>query len=298
MKVLVSGSAGQVGSCLVEYLMKDHDVVGVDLRTPVWSEVKQVTVQGDVRDPGLVKKLLKGVDVVVHAAARVNVQASLREPLEDASHNIDGTLSLLECAREENLHRFIYISSAAVYGRQETIPISEDHRPHPLSPYGASKLSGEIYTLVYFHSFDLPGVCIRPFNIYSERQDPDSPYSGVIARFKHAILNGNPPVIYGDGSHTRDFIHVRDVVRMIERCMDSKRCVGKVYNCGTGTGTSILSLANLMISLSGKELKPLFEEERRGEIEHSVADITRARVDLGFEPGIPLEQGLREILES
>lgn len=297
MKILVSGSAGQVGSSLVEYLMKDHQVVGVDLRVPGWDEVKRLTVQGDVRDAGQMKKLIKDIDVIVHAAASVNVDASLKEPIEDASHNIDGTLTLLECARDANVQRFVYISSAAVYGNPQSIPIKEDEHLHPLSPYGASKLTGEIYSMVYYRSFDLPSVCIRPFNIYSDRQDPDSPYSGVITRFKDCISKGKPPVIYGDGCHTRDFIHVCDVVKMIEKCMSSKRSVGRVYNCGTGVGTSIMSLANLMISLSGKDVVPTFEQERSGEIAHSIAETTRSKMELGFEPTVKLEKGLKEILE-
>jgi UDP-glucose 4-epimerase len=298
MKILVSGSAGQVGSSLAEYLMKDHQVVGVDLRIPEWDEVKKLTIKGDVRDAGHIKKLMKDMDVVVHAAAQVNVDASLKEPIVDASHNIDGTLTLLECARDINVQRFIYISSAAVYGNPPAIPITEDEHLHPISPYGASKLTGEIYSMVYYRSFDLPTVCIRPFNIYSERQDPESPYSGVITRFKENLSNGKPPVICGDGGHTRDFVHVCDVVKMIERCISSKRSVGRVYNCGTGIGTSIKSLADLMIAISGKNVRPAYDKERPGEIDHSVAEITRAKMELGFQPSTTLEKGLRELLES
>ena len=297
MKVLVSGSAGQVGSSLVEYLMKDHQVVGVDLRVPEYEDVKKLTAKGDVRDAGQMKKLMKDIDVIVHAAASVNVDASLKEPIEDASHNIDGTLTLLECARDVNVQRFIYISSAAVYGNPQSIPIKEDEHLHPISPYGASKLTGEIYSMVYYRSFDLPAVCIRPFNIYSERGDPNSPYSGVITRFKDSIARSKSPVIFGDGCHTRDFIHVLDVVKMIERCMSSKRAIGRVYNCGTGIGTSIMSLANLMISLAGKKVEPTYEKERPGEIAHSIAETTRSKMELGFEPTVKLEKGLKELLE-
>lgn len=298
MKILVSGSAGQVGSSLAEYLMKDHQVVGVDLRVPEWEPARKISIKGDVREAGHMKKLMKDVDVVVHAAAQVNVDASLKEPIVDASHNIDGTLTLLECARDINIQRFIYISSAAVYGNQPTLPITEDEQLHPISPYGASKLTGEIYSMVYYRSFDLPTVCIRPFNIYSERQDPESPYSGVITRFKEGLANGKPLVIYGDGSHTRDFVHVCDVVKMIERCISSKRSVGRVYNCGTGKGTSIKTLADLMIAISGKNVKPTYDKERPGEIEHSVAEVTRAKMELGFQPSTTIEKGLRELLES
>jgi len=296
MKILVSGSAGHVGSALAEYLLKEHDVVGVDLCTPECDPVKSATVKGDVRDAKRMEALMKDVDVVVHAAARVSVDASLKEPIEDASHNIDGTLTLLECARDLNLKRFVYISSAAVYGNPASIPIKEDEHLHPLSPYGASKLTGEIYSMVYYRSFDLPTVCIRPFNIYSKRQDPDDPYSGVITRFRRCISKGKPPVIYGDGCHSRDFVHVSDVVMMIDSCISSKRAVGRVYNCGTGVGTPIKSLADLMIAISDRTVKPAYEKERPGEISHSVADISRAKMELGFEPTVKVEDGLREIL--
>lgn len=296
MKVLVTGSAGQLGSYLAERLGERYDVVGVDICTPAWKEVRDLTVRGDVRDAERMRALTDGVDVIIHAAARVSVEASLKDPLEDASHNIDGTLTLLECAREKDIHRFIYVSSAAIYGEPERLPISEDHHLHPLSPYGVSKMSSEMYCTVYHRTLGLPVVCIRPFNIYSDRQDPSSPYSGVITRFWERISSGEPPVIYGTGRHTRDFIDVDDVIRMIETVIRSNRAVGKTYNCGTGRETSIAALASLMVDLSGKDLTPVHAPERPGDIVRSAADMQHPREDLGFEPAIPLEKGLARLL--
>lgn len=179
----------------------------------------------------------------------------VKEPLFDAENNIVGTLNLLEAARRTSgLKRFIYFSSAAVYGFPERIPLGEDHSCKPISPYGVSKLTGEFYARIFYELYGVPTIYIRPFNVYGKNQDPNSPYSGVISKFIDRIKNGLPLVIYGDGSQTRDFISVQDVAMMVLLFIENDKAIGETFNCGTGREVSLNDIANIMISLSGRNL--------------------------------------------
>ena len=294
MKILVTGAAGQLGSYLVERLSVEHEVTGLDLRAP---EPQQETfVKGDIKDYKLAMNLCKDKDAVIHAAAQVSVDRSVSDPVLDASENIMGTINMLEAATKTMAGQFIYISSAAIFGDPVKTPLDEGHPTSPLSPYGASKLAGEKYALAFHSTYGLNATSIRPFNIYSPRQDPLSPYSGVITRFIDMAKEGGPLTIHGDGSQTRDFVHAEDVVKMVELCLGNEKAYGQIFNCGTGKATSVKELAEIVIELSGKEIELTFGERRKGDILHSLADISRAREILGYQPKVELKEGLGQLI--
>ena len=210
-----------------------------------------------------------------------------------------GTLNLLNAARNADIKRFVYFSSAAVYGDTVHLPVDENHPQDPMSPYGVSKLSGEKYALAFNKVYGLPTTAIRPFNVYSPRQDPSNPYSGVISKFIDNVSKGQPPVIFGDGTATRDFVSVHDVVDMVMLMLEKDEAVGKVFNCGTGKPTRIDELAQIVIDLYGNDrLKPELQPERPGDIKDSYADISLAKKVLGYEPKVSLKDGLQEIIDS
>ena len=296
MKILVTGVSGQLGSYIAEALSKEHEIVGLDLRKPVFPVGKARFVMGDIGDYRLAMDLCRGSDVVIHTAAQVSVDRSISDPVFDAKENILGTVNMLEAATKSMVGQFIYISSAAIYGTPQNIPVDESHPTRPLSPYGVSKLAGENYAFAFGETYGLSVTSIRPFNIYSPRQDPNSPYSGVITRFVERVGEGKPPVIQGDGGQTRDFVSAADVVRMAELCLGQDRAKGQIFNCGTGKGTSIKELANIIIKLSGKKLDPEMAPARKGDIRDSVADISRARKLLGYKPTVTLKEGLAQLV--
>ena len=295
-KVLVTGSSGQLGSYLCELLARDRDVVGLDVRPQPIRALRPLCIVGDITEGRDVRKALKGVEGVIHCAAQVSVERSLLDPLSDARTNVLGTVNLLHESVQAGVGKFVYVSSAAVYGPPRYIPIDEGHPTHPMSNYGASKLSGEKYTLAYAKTTPMEVVSVRPFNFYSPRADPGSPYSGVITKFVARLKAGKPPVIEGDGKQTRDFIHARDVAEMLALVLDKKGVNGEAFNCGSGVSTSILGLAEKAIAASGLSLKPEFTSPRVGDIRDSLSNNAKAREVLGFRAKIPLEEGLAELM--
>jgi UDP-glucose 4-epimerase len=298
MKVLVTGTAGQVGSYVVEHFAERHEVVGIDMRKPIYPKAAESTIEGDVRNQQLMIHLLKDVDVVVHCAALVSVEESIKRPDAYTENNVLGTSKVLGASLDAGVKRFVYVSSAAVYGNPVKLPIREDHPLQPVSPYGWSKLGGEWYTQHFYEHLDLPTTIVRPFNIYSARQDPSNPYSGVISKFIARIRAQKPPVIQGDGRQTRDFVSARDVVKFVSLAAERKGAVGQVFNCGTGTKTSINHLASELIDIAGAYLEPEHAPTRPGDLKHSFADMARARRLLGFEPSVKLKDGLRELMRG
>ena len=294
-KVLVTGSSGQLGSFACELLVKSNDVVGLDIRPQPHEQLKEISTLGDITKPTDVRKAVRGVDAVVHCAAQVSVEKSTQDPISDSKTNVLGTVNLLHESAHAGVKRFIYVSSAAVFGPPKHIPIDEDHPTQPMSNYGASKLAGEKYTLAYARTSAMEVVSVRPFNFYSTRADPESPYSGVITKFVSRLKAGRPPVIEGDGKQTRDFIHARDVVEMLVLVLNKKGVNGEVFNCGSGVSTSILELANRAIAVSGHRLKPEFTSPRVGDIRDSLSDNAKAWKLLGFRPKISLDDGLAEL---
>lgn len=290
MKILVTGTSGQIGSYVLERFAERHDAIGVDIRPCQIENLKDSVVQGDLRNYGFVERVVRDVDAIVHLAAQVSVENSWNDPVYDAESNIIATINLLKACVEAGVGKFIYISSAAVYGNPKYIPVDEEHPKDPISPYGVSKLAGEYYCRVF--SDKIHTVIVRPFNVFSLRMDPSSPYSGVIAKFISMVKQKQPPILYGDGKQTRDFVHVGDVVNFVEIALKRGEN-GEAYNVGTGKETSILELAKLTIDIAGINTKPVFDKPRKGDIRRSCADISKAR-KLGFEP----ETNLRRDLES
>lgn len=300
-RVLLTGGLGQVGSYLCEELAISGHVVTIldNLSAGFRTYPPEANfVKGDIRDRALVNILVMQADVIIHCAAQISVARSIEDPGFDAENNIIGTINLLNAARNSNITRFIYFSSAAVYGDPVRLPVDEAHPQNPMSPYGASKLSGEKYALMFHEAYGLPVTAIRPFNIYSPRQDPSNPYSGVISKFIDNVSQGKPPVIFGDGSATRDFVSVHDVVRLVMLLLEKDEAVGKVFNCGTGRSTTINELAQMIIDLYGKDLKPIYEPARPGDIKYSYADISLAKNMLGYKPEVGLYAGLKEMKEK
>ncbi len=296
MKVLVTGSSGQLGSYICEHLAGAHEVSGLDIVPSPYASTRDLTVPGDIRNEADAVRATRGVDSVVHCAAQVSVERSTEDPVGDAQANVIGTVNMLTASARSGVRRFVYVSSAAVYGNPRGVPIPEDHPTEPMSNYGASKLAGERFTLAFGHTTRMEVVAMRPFNFYSVRADPSSPYSGVITKFVERVRKGKPPVIEGDGLQTRDFIHARDVAAMAVRLLDAPSVSGMVFNCGSGRSTSILDLARTTVSVSGRRLEPEFTDPRKGDIRHSLADVTRAKEKLGFSPKVSLEEGLSELL--
>ena len=289
-----------MGSYLCEELVQNGHVVTIldnlssSSKNPYPPEAN--FVKGDIRDAGLVNILVSNADIVIHCAAQIYVSRSMEDPVFDAQNNVLGTVNLLNAARKASIKRFVYFSSAATYGDTVHLPVSESHPQEPLSPYGASKLAGEKYALMFHRAYGLPTTSIRPFNIYSPRQDPSNPYSGVISKFIDKVHDNKPPIIFGDGSATRDFVSVHDVVDMVMLMLENDACVGKAFNCGTGRATRIDELARMVIYQYGKDMKPEFQPERPGDIKDSYADISLAKKVLGYLPKVSLKDGLQELV--
>ena len=302
-KILVTGNLGQLGSYLSENLMeKNYEVIGLDNKTNNCSilpdKLDKISQIGDIKDKKSVIKAIKNVDAVVHCAAQVSVEKSMIDPINDLENNVLGTLNLLKCAVDSNsIKRFVYISTAAVYGNPIKLPITEDHPKNPISGYGLSKLTAERYVNMFWQIYKLPTVIIRPFNFYSERADPKSPYSGVITKFISRVKENQPPIIEGDGNQTRDFIHALDVVQMIVLTLEKEKSIGETFNCGSGNQTSINNLAKIIINASKKSLKPMYTKDRVGDIKYSYTDIKKAQDLLGFNPKIKLEDGMIDLIK-
>lgn len=297
-KILITGGLGQLGSYLVDALFLRNKVTILDNFSSVAREKvpdKVKIIRGDIQDKK-VRDLVHANEIIIHAAAQVSVAKSMQDPIFDAKNNIIGTLNLLEGARNSKIERLVYFSSAAVYGNPIYLPIDELHPQNPLSPYGTSKLSGEKYCLMYNQAFGLPTVCLRPFNIYSQRQDPTSPYSGVISRFIERVKNNHSPLIFGDGTQTRDFVSVHDVVDMTLLVIENEDAIGKVFNVGTGIATRIDELAKMIIELYEKEIEIEYTSAREGDIKESYADISKAK-SIGYAPKVRLDEGLKEFAD-
>lgn len=297
MRVLVTGSSGQLGSYVCELLAKGHKVTGLDIRRQPYVSLRAISATGDIRKPEDVSAALKGVEGVVHCAAQVSVDKSLQDPLTDVETNVVGTLNLLHESARAGVSKFIYVSSAAVFGEPKRIPIDEMHPTDPMSNYGASKLAGEKYALAYSKNTKMEVVCVRPFNFYSPRADPSSPYSGVITKFVTRAKAGQPPLIEGDGGQTRDFIHARDVAAMLGTILARDGMRGELFNCGSGISTSIIDLARLVIRASGKQMDPVFGPARVGDIRDSLCNTAKSKKVLGFNTRISLAEGIAELMQ-
>ncbi len=303
-RVAITGGAGFIGSHLAEELARRSYYVIIldDFSTGKTENVelllKRANVEfhkGSVTDGILLQKLFRGVDYVFHLAAIPSVTRSIDDPLASCETNITGTLNVLLAARDNGVRKVIYASSSSVYGDTPTLPKSEDMLPNPQSPYAVTKLASEYYCRVFQQVYALPTICLRYFNVYGPRQDPNSQYAAVIPRFRERVSKGNPPVIFGDGEQTRDFTFVKDVVEANILAGESE--LTGTFNIGKGECVSINQLAGLITRLIGDKLEPIHQAPRPGDIRHSLADISRARA-FGYEPRFSLETGLRETMRS
>jgi len=254
-------------------------------------------VDGDVAVPATATRAVQGVGVVFHLAARASVQHSVEDPLGSHRTCATGTLQILDAARKASVRRVVYAGSASAYGIPAGDVQSEADPLRALSPYAAAKLAGEFYCQSFAATYGLETVVLRFFNIFGPRQRADSPYSGVIALFAAAMLQGKTPRINGDGLQTRDFTYVGDVVHALTKAADTSGIAGRTYNVGTGRGTSLLDLVAALNRLLGKNVKPEHGPRRAGDIRHSRADISAIRRDLGYEPAFSFEEGLSRTLQ-
>jgi UDP-glucose 4-epimerase len=301
---LVTGGAGFIGSHLVERLTAQGQRVRVldDCSTGLRSNLDHVhpspeLIIGDVADPAAVARATDGVGVVYHLAAMASVQKSVEAPAETHRVCDTGTHTVLDAARRTKVRRVVYAASASAYGIPAGEVQTEADPVQPLSPYAAAKLAGELYMQAFAATYGLETVRLRFFNIFGPRQRADSPYSGVIAIFAGLLTAGRIPTIYGDGLQTRDFTYVSNVVQVLLKAASAPNVSGQVYNVGTGRKITLLDLVSTLNQLLGTNLAPRHESERAGDIRHSRADISRTRRDLGYEPEIGFEEGLRQTLQ-
>jgi UDP-glucose 4-epimerase len=304
LKVLITGGAGFIGHHLALHLSSlGYEVLCLDNLSRSSPEVVKTLrssnidlIVADVLDINSLELIMSRFkpEVVIHTAALVSVEESVRKPEDYFRCNVLGTLNTVRVSTNYGVSRFIYLSSAAVYGDPIKLPVSEEHPLNPKSPYGLSKLIGEEVVKLYHRMYGLEYVILRLFNVYGPRQSLN-PYSGVITKFIDRVCKGLPPVIYGDGTQTRDFIHVLDVCRATQLSI-STEYVNEVYNIGSGKPLSINELANLIIRISKLELRPTYEPSRPSDIRHSYADISKAVKYLGFKPSVSIEEGIEELL--
>jgi len=295
-RVLVTGGAGFIGSHIAERLDPDNDVVILDdfssgMRAHCPDEA--TVVEGDVRDQQTVVDAMDGADLVFHEAAIVSVAQSVDAPTASHAVNLDGTLNVLEAARQADA-RVVFASSAAIYGAPESLPVTEAAPKEPASPYGLEKLSGDHYCRLYADLYDLPTVVLRYFNVYGPRQSGGE-YAGALTAFTNQARSGGPLTVHGDGGQTRDFVNVADVVQanLLAATTDA---TGEAFNVGTGTGTTIRDVAHLIRDQVDPTVEVTTTDPRPGDIRDSVADVSKARNRLGYEPSVSLRDGLAAYL--
>ncbi len=300
---LVTGGAGFIGSHLCRRLLASGCAVRVldDLSSGRRENLAALDgevdlVEGDLRDEALVSAALAGVDYVLHHAAVASVQTSIERPRFEQEVNAVGTLQLFEAARRAGVRRVVFAASAASYGNDPTAPKREEMLPAPESPYAISKITGEYYARVYSSLYGLEVVCLRYFNVFGPRQDPSSPYSGVISIFAERMLAGAAPTVFGDGGQSRDFVYVDNVVEANMRACTTPGIAGRVYNIGCGRSASLLELVAALNRVLGTAIEPEFAPARPGDVRISLADITRAQRELGYEPVVHFEEGLEQTL--
>ncbi len=298
---LVTGGAGFIGSHIVEMLVNRGAQVRVldNFSTGKRINLEHLSgldfVEGDIRDPELVRAATRDVDYVIHQAALVSVTQSVAEPRTCHAVNVTGTLNVLEAAREFKVQRVVMASSCAVYGDNAELTLRETSTTGPLSPYAASKLIGEIYCQTFQRAYGVPTVCLRYFNIYGTRQDPNGEYAAVIPKFAQRLKSGQAPIIFGDGHQTRDFVHVSDVVRANLLACESEAAIGQVFNVATGRGVSLLELVDTLNQILGTTIQPMFDAPRPGDIMHSLGDAGRLYAAARFRPTVSLAEGLASV---
>ena len=307
MRVLVTGGGGFIGSNLVEALLRRGDDVCVldDFSTGRRSNLDEVEswraaaggafelIEGDITCAETVGRAVAGCDVVLHQAAIPSVARSVQDPMASHRVNMDGTLTLLLAARDAGVRRFVAASSSSLYGESEELPKVETMTPAPISPYGIDKLAGETYCRVFTQLYGLPTVALRYFNVFGPRQDPGSEYSAVIPKFASMMMEGRAPTVNGEGLQTRDFTYIDNVVQVnLLAAQAPEEACGEAYNVACGGRISLLDLIGKLNEILGTRLEPAFGPPRAGDIQHSLADISKAGRLLGYRPAISVDEGL------
>lgn len=308
-RILVTGGAGFIGSHIVDRLLNEgFEVTVIDnldtgrLENIAYHQGRKEFhfIKGDIRDFNLVKETLKDIDVVFHEAALASVTLSVENPILTNDINVTGTLNLLKASSDLHVKRFIYASSAAVYGDARSPIKREDMNPNPTSPYGVSKLAAENYVKLFHKLYGLETVSLRYFNVYGPRQrfDIQCAYGGAITIFTNRLLRNMPPIIYGDGEQTRDFVYIQDVIEANILALNNKNAVGEVFNIGTGKNISVNQVANTLKEIMNKEpLKTIHTDPRPTDIRHGYADISKAKKILGYNPKFSIKEGLTKLVK-
>jgi len=300
MRYVVTGGAGFIGSNTVDELVRRGESVVVldDLSAGKEDNLADVRnkisfIKGSINDLEAVRRAMHEADYVLHLAARTSVPRSVKDPLETNRVNIEGTLNVLVAARDAKVKRVVLAASSSAYGETPTLPKIETMQPQPISPYGITKYVGELYAQVFGKVYGLQNVCLRYFNVFGPRQDPTSPYSGVLAKFCTVFLEKTDPVVFGDGEQTRDFTYIDNVVQANLLACEAPAASGKVINIGTGARISLNQTLQLLREITGNELQAKYEPPRDGDIRDSQADIRLAREALKYDPTVDFLEGLR-----
>ncbi len=298
---LITGGGGFIGSNLVKALLAKGEQVRVldNFSTGKKENIQQVLnqidlIEGDIRDPEIVRRAVKGSDYILHQAALPSVPRSIADPVSSTTVNIDGTVNLLVSAKEFGVKKFVMASSSSVYGDSPTLPKREDMTPNPLSPYALTKLAGEYYCQVFSRLYTIETVCLRYFNVFGHGQDPTSQYAAVIPKFITAVLQGHPPTVFGDGEQSRDFTYIDNVIQANLLASHSTVGDGAVFNIACGQRITLNNLLKELAAISSKKITPNYQSPRPGDVKHSLADISRAQKYLGFKPQVVLQEGLRK----
>jgi UDP-glucose 4-epimerase len=303
---LITGVAGFIGSSLARAVLAQGDQVrGFDnLSTGRRENIAEIAAQIDFHEADLldfpaIQQACRGVDYVLHEAAIPSVPRSVKDPLESNRANVDATVHLLVAARDAKVKRVVYAASSSAYGDTPTLPKREEMPPNPISPYAVAKLAGEYYMASFWRCYGLETVSLRYFNIFGPRQDPSSPYSGVLAKFITQLLKGEEPTIFGDGQQSRDFTYVENVVKanLLACRAPAEKVAGKVFNVATGTRIDLNETFRLLKRLTGYSGEVKYGAERAGDVKHSLADLTLAKKHLGYEPAVNFEEGLRRTVD-
>jgi len=301
MQYLVTGGAGFIGSNTVDELVRRGHGVTVldDLSAGKEANLEKVRqqitfIRGSITDREAVEKACRGADYVLHLAARTSVPRSVKQPVETNQINVDGTLNVLVAARDAGVRRVVFASSSSIYGDTPTLPKHEGMPPAPISPYGVTKLVGELYGRVFHRTYGLDFVALRYFNVFGPRQDPGSPYSGVLSLFIAAMRNGGEPNVFGDGEQSRDFTFVQNVVTANIQACETPGIGGQAFNLGTGGRYTLNYTLQLLAGFAGRQAKAKHGPPREGDIRDSQADISLAAQSFGYKPQVDFEEGLRK----
>ena len=308
MQALITGGAGFIGSHIAQALCRKGAKVRVLDNLSTGSEENLAwrtggddleLIQGSADDAALLAKIVPGCDWVFHESAVASVPQSVAQPLETNQHNLDSTLKLLIAARDAGVKRFLFASSSAIYGESEAEFKHESLPPQPITPYGLQKYASERYGQLFHQLYGLPTVALRYFNVFGPRQSFNSPYSGVIARFCTAVLRGETPVIFGDGTQSRDFVFIDNIVQanLLAAEAPAERVAGRVFNGGTGGSISLRQLVADLNDLTGQDIQPRFEPARAGDIRHSQADVSALKEATGYSPAVSWKDGLAQTLD-